>query len=909
MFKVLLLISFAFTSIIVSAKCPTNLECPYKNGQCCEDLSTCCPSGYRCDPKRSGYCISADEYIRFPVKSKSVNKVDKALFTCPDGCTQCASGSTCCVQSSGRYGCCPLPDATCCSDYVHCCPYGYTCNAQNYCTRSANQITQKLVGTTPAKQAPVIEDDIVSFNLGDIYCGDERTCPEGSTCCATPDGEYNCCSFPGASCCNDGIHCCPQGFTCDSEKQECRRNSERVAMQHKFPAKKSLPPANIKEECKKQPIDEKPKVVECGTDKQYFCLDGETCCLISPGVYGCCPMVEAVCCSDKKHCCPHGATCDVAHGTCLSSSGEKVQMRAHKPANVHKEYPEPKTNQKCPDGKTECADNNTCCELTSGQGYRCCKFKDAICCEDGLHCCPTGFTCSAGGLCNNATVKATESKPMTLYKPMYKECKDGSECPSYSTCCKLNNGKYGCCPIPDATCCRDGVHCCPNHMRCDDGHCHHGDIRIPATKKFQSIQSNQDVSCNDGNACSENSTCCHSEDGSTACCPAPSAVCCSNGKHCCPSGHVCSEGGCVKANKQIEAYQLTTKLVSLESVRCPDHVSECPDGSTCCKLSSGQWGCCPLPKATCCSDGVHCCPNGYTCGSGGYCTKGSEVIKASIKNAAINNLKSVACPDGTSQCPDGSTCCKLSSGQYGCCPLPKATCCSDGVHCCPNGYSCAGGGYCTKGNDVIKASLKTKAISLRDVACPDGQSQCPSGNTCCKLSSGGYGCCPLPKATCCSDGVHCCPNGYTCGQGTCMKGNEIIQASTKTFAFQLKSVTCPDSVSNCPDGNTCCKLSSGEWGCCPVKDAVCCSDGVHCCPSGYTCSKGFCTQSLTKEANKIVIAQLRSVECPDGMSECPSGNTCCKLSSGQWGCCPLPKATCCSDGVHCCPNGYNCNSG
>ena len=55
--------------------------------------------------------------------------------------------------------------------------------------------------------------------------------------------------------------------------------------------------------------------------------------------------------------------------------------------------------------------------------------------------------------------------------------------------------------------------------------------------------------------------------------------------------------------------------------------------------------------------------------------------------------------------------------------------------------------------------------------------------------------------------------------------------------------------------------------------------------------------------------QLQNVECPDGMSECPSGNTCCKLSSGQWGCCPLPKATCCSDGVHCCPNGYSCNAG
>ena len=74
-------------------------------------------------------------------------------------------------------------------------------------------------------------------------------------------------------------------------------------------------------------------------------------------------------------------------------------------------------------------------------------------------------------------------------------------------------------------------------------------------------------------------------------------------------------------------------------------------------------------------------------------------------------------------------------------------------------------GSCTKGNEVIKASLKTTALKLRSVECPDGQSECPSGSTCCKLSSGEYGCCPLPKAVCCSDGVHCCPNGYSCSGG------------------------------------------------------------------------------------------------------------------------------------------------
>ena len=79
-------------------------------------------------------------------------------------------------------------------------------------------------------------------------------------------------------------------------------------------------------------------------------------------------------------------------------------------------------------------------------------------------------------------------------------------------------------------------------------------------------------------------------------------------------------------------------------------------------------------------------------------------------------------------------------------------------------------GFCTKGNEIIKASKKVSALKAPSVKCPDGQSECPSGNTCCKLSSGGYGCCPLPQAVCCSDGVHCCPNGYSCAEsGICWR--------------------------------------------------------------------------------------------------------------------------------------------
>ena len=58
--------------------------------------------------------------------TKSTNE-DHDNTACPDAST-CPGEETCCVLASGEYGCCPFSDATCCSDKLHCCPKGYTCN-------------------------------------------------------------------------------------------------------------------------------------------------------------------------------------------------------------------------------------------------------------------------------------------------------------------------------------------------------------------------------------------------------------------------------------------------------------------------------------------------------------------------------------------------------------------------------------------------------------------------------------------------------------------------------------------------------------------------------------------------------------------------------------------------------------
>ena len=65
------------------------------------------------------------------------------------------------------------------------------------------------------------------------------------------------------------------------------------------------------------------------------CTLGQTCCLMNTGKYGCCAAQNAVCCSDRLHCCPSSSTC-------------------------------------CKDGS-------------------CCPGLNAVCC--GTMCCPPNYTC------------------------------------------------------------------------------------------------------------------------------------------------------------------------------------------------------------------------------------------------------------------------------------------------------------------------------------------------------------------------------------------------------------------------------------------------------------------------------------------------------------------------------------
>ncbi|XP_021165930.2 granulin a isoform X3 [Fundulus heteroclitus] len=703
----------------------------------------------------------------------------------------------------------------------------------------------------------------------------------------------------------------------------------------------------------------------------------------------------------------------------------------------------------CPDGG-RCVEGQTCCSSPTN-GYGCCQFDQAECCEDHIHCCPAEMLCSPEtSSCVNATLsmpwvertsahQPTVSKSFRMIKSYSGEdddniCPDESRCPAEFSCLKALT-RFGCCPLAKGISCSDGKHCCPEGHQCTM------DSRSCIKKELVTA-----VVCNDGvSECPDETTCCETPEGKWACCPMPKAVCCSDKQHCCPEGTICNieqmkctststkkqlpmwakfparlradwenqkedekisaeaaEAGETETSTEVSTANPVPSLeeeVTLSSVAKEDtannvpcnETAACPDGSTCCKTKEGDWACCPFAEAVCCEDFIHCCPKGKKCNLAEQsCDDPTNSVpwleKIPATSRPAMQVKNVPCDD-TVSCPDGSTCCKTKEGTWACCPLPKAVCCDDHQHCCPEGTTCD-----PTSTSCVQASgstpfihrtpmlattqptaLETTTQSLTTteptavettqslVTSPpeadeegelppqetddeeeeekgssevedrnqcDEQTSCPQETTCCFMSSSKkWGCCPLPKAVCCADGNHCCPENYQCNEDktTCIKGEVEIPWYTKLPAISGgraadSSVGC-DEDNQCPERTSCCRLFTGEWGCCPLQNAVCCSDKEHCCPQGYTCNV------LSQSCQKVIMLQLetlpltpvylpeyhlqlaplkhKDVQC-DEQTKCPDGDTCCKTSSTTWGCCPSPNAVCCSDMKHCCPTGYTC---
>ena len=88
------------------------------------------------------------------------------------------------------------------------------------------------------------------------------------------------------------------------------------------------------------------------------------------------------------------------------------------------------------------------------------------------------------------TKKVEESRKLffSVFNMTTSRVRDKKFCPNHEfscdedqTCCPLDGGDYGCCPLgSDAVCCQDNEHCCPAMTTCnlEEGTC----VPQPATK-------------------------------------------------------------------------------------------------------------------------------------------------------------------------------------------------------------------------------------------------------------------------------------------------------------------------------------------------------------------------------------------------------------------------------------------
>lgn len=531
---------------------------------------------------------------------------------------------------------------------------------------------------------------ITSHHL-DGSCQTHGHCPAGYSCLLTVSGTSSCCPFSKGVSCGDGYHCCPQGFYCSADGKSCFQMSDN-------------------------PLG----AVQC-PGSQFECPDSATCCIMVDGSWGCCPMPQASCCEDRVHCCPHGASCDLVHTRCVSPTGTHALL---------KKFPAQKTNRAvalpfsvvCPDAKTQCPDDSTCCELPTGK-YGCCPMPNATCCSDHLHCCPQDTVCD---LIQSKCLSKDYTTDLLTKLPGYpvKEVKCDMEvsCPEGYTCCRLNTGAWGCCPFAKAVCCEDHIHCCPAGFQChtEKGTCEMGILQVPWMKKVtaplrlpdpQILKS--DVPCDDFTKCPTNNTCCKLNSGDWGCCPIPEAVCCPDNRHCCPQGFTClAQGYCQKGDTMVAGLEKMparqNTLLQIGDIGCDQHTS-CPVGQTCCPSLKGSWACCQLPHAVCCEDRQHCCPAGYTCNvKARTCEKDVDFMQPPVLLTLGPKVGNVECGEGHF-CHDNQTCCKDSGGVWACCPYPKGVCCRDGRHCCPGGFHCS-----ARGTKCLRKKIPRWDMFLRD---------------------------------------------------------------------------------------------------------------------------------------------------------------------------------------------------
>uniref|UniRef100_A0AC35TP61 GRANULINS domain-containing protein n=1 Tax=Rhabditophanes sp. KR3021 TaxID=114890 RepID=A0AC35TP61_9BILA len=180
--------------------------------------------------------------------------------TCPGGRQQCPDDSTCCeMNSSSSYGCCPLPNAVCCSDKFHCCPANTRCDDESRSCLASNGTVFAATKKVRKSKTQIIVPEITSIDnienyrkaiYGSVICPDEVSeCPEANTCCELEDGSYGCCPMEDKMLNSPSIMCLSQAKkrlanSIERKEDEILTNSDNKAERGEVKYRRSARNAN-----------------------------------------------------------------------------------------------------------------------------------------------------------------------------------------------------------------------------------------------------------------------------------------------------------------------------------------------------------------------------------------------------------------------------------------------------------------------------------------------------------------------------------------------------------------------------------------------------------------------------------------------------------------------------------------
>ncbi len=616
---------------------------------------------------------------------------------------------------------------------------------------------------------------------------------------------------------------------------------------------------------------------------------------------------------------------------------------------------------------TDCDDKNACTNDTCNANLGCVHTANSMPCDDS-NLCTVGDTCTAtacvsgtntcgcqadgdcaskedGNLCNGTLFcdKATLPYSCKVNPATVVVCDTSLDSGCQSMQCVATSGQCLKVAAADNKSCDADGSVCTNGDSCSSGVC----------------KSGPQVSCDDGNPCTDDS--CEAKLGcqhvaNAAPCNADFSACTANDAcvaKVCVAGpaKLCDDlNPCTKDSCDAASGACVVDKTSLDSTSCD------ADGSVCTTPDSCLAGTCqPGPSANCddsnpCTDDT-CAPttgckhvaNTAVCSDGNPCTLNDQCAsKACVAGAAKvcndnNDCTNDSCAGGTCvftnnalPCDDGNLCTSSDVCSSGACGGTAKSCtaldqchtagtCNTGTGACTNpnasnGTSCSDGNACTQ-TDTCQTGVCTGASP---VTCSASDS-CHTVGTC----NTGTGVCSNPNAsngTSCSDD-NACTQTDACQAGVCTGASPVTctaldQCHTAGVCNNGTGLCSNPSASNgtgCNDGNACTQSDGCQAGVCTGASPVTCSaldqchmagtcnTGTGLCTNpnasnGTSCSDGnACTQSDACQAG--VCTGASPVACT-ALDQCHTAGTC----NPGTGVCTNPNAsngTSCSDGNAC----------